>query len=84
MMKGIVEPDLVFYLRPNQVEAMTDRAEFGNERYESLHIQAQVTKNFDIIFEGKENVHRIDSTKGIEAIAEQIASIVSIKLIGRS
>ena len=82
MMKGIREPDLVIYLRPQSVEEMTERADFGNERYESLQVQSQVSKNFDEIFKGKENVLKIDSNQSIEAIAKEIASIVSIKLIG--
>ncbi len=82
MMQGIRNPDLIFYLRPKEVVEMSERADFGKERYESVQVQSQVTKNFDEIFAGNLNVHQIDSTQSIEAIAQLIASIISIKLIG--
>lgn len=82
-MQGIRQPDLIFYLRPSTVEDMTTRADFGNERYESLQIQSQVTQNFDDIFKGNENVFVIDSSQSIESISAIIATSVE-KLLAQN
>lgn len=84
LMKGIKEPDLVFYLRPNVIEGVASRTDFGKERYESLQIQTQVIKNFDAAFEGKANICVIDSSQSIEQIATAIASAVKAALTNKN
>lgn len=71
-MEGIKEPDVVIYLRAE--ESVSERKDFGAERYETIEIQTQVQKNFDEIFSSKTNskIFKINSSKRIEEISKEI------------
>lgn len=80
MMEGIVEPDFVIYLRPDTGN-VSDRNDFGAERYETVEIQESVQANFNEIFKRKSNVLIINSCNPIEEISEQVWNFVK-DLIG--
>lgn len=72
MMEGIKEPDVVIYLRAD--ESVSERKDFGSERYETIEIQKQVQTNFDQIFstETKSKILKINSSKSIKEISKEI------------
>lgn len=79
MMKGIRRPDIVFYLRAENVDLISKRTDFGNERYETIDFQRQVTVNFDSLLkdEAKKNekcsiIHEINSFNNINMITNEI------------
>ena len=65
---------------------MAGRSDFGQERYECVQIQQSVTDKFDQVFakENNENVITINSSRGIEEIANEIADIVRDFILQRS
>jgi thymidylate kinase len=71
-MEGIKEPDIVVYLRAE--ESVSERKDFGAERYETIEIQRQIQKNFDEIFsvESFSKIIKINSRKSIEEISKEI------------
>lgn len=71
-MEGIKEPDVVIYLRAD--ESVSERKDFGTERYETVEVQTQVQKNFDQIFSSETNskIFKINSSKSIEEISEEV------------
>ena len=80
MMEGIRKPDIVIYLRPS--ETVSNRAEFGAERYETIEIQNSVQINFDRILENLEEttkIIKIDSSKSIDEISESIFEHVKVQ-----
>ena len=54
MMEGIRRPDVVIYLR---AEDVSNRENFGAERYETMEIHEKVINNFDEIFEIEAEEH---------------------------
>jgi thymidylate kinase len=72
IMEGIKEPDIVVYLRAE--ESVSERKDFGAERYETIEIQRQIQKNFDEIFsvESFSKIIKINSRKSIEEISKEI------------
>lgn len=49
--RGLIRPDVVFYLRNETVETLLSRVNFGSERYENRELQAKVSKIFDHIYQ---------------------------------
>ena len=47
--KGLIEPDLVIYLKANP-EALSKRANYGQERYERVEFQRRVKDSFEKLF----------------------------------
>ena len=75
MMRGLRLPDLVIYLRPENLSTTIQRAEFGQERYDSSLIQRTVLQNFDYIFndsDSERNVLTISSEETIDKITAKI------------
>lgn len=71
-MEGIKEPDLIIYLRAEG--SVSERKDFGAERYETIEIQTQIQRNFDGIFsqEFDKKIFKINSSKSIEEISQEI------------
>ena len=71
-MEGIKKPDVVVYLRTE--DSVSEREDFGVERYETVEIQKQVQKNFDEIFlnETDSKIIKINSSKEIKEISKEI------------
>lgn len=80
MMEGIRKPDFVIYLRASK--SVSNRADFGAERYETVEIQKLVQNNFDQIFEEEKisKIIEVDSSKRIEEISEIIWESVKSSL----
>ena len=87
MMDGIRKPDIVFYLRtkPGNSDEISKRTDFGNERYETVDIQRQVSINFDYLLLNKSNCHdeysliyEINSCKNIQNVSDNIWEIVKM------
>lgn len=87
MMGGIRKPDIIFYLRTKtgNSEEISKRSDFGNERYETVDIQRQVSVNFDLLLLDKSKcslehsiVHEINSCKNVENVAEDIWECVKM------
>lgn len=49
--RGLIRPDLVFYLRNEAIETLLRRVNFGSERYENRDLQMKVAKIFDHIYQ---------------------------------
>lgn len=49
--RGLIRPDLVFYLRNETIETLLNRLNFGTERYENRELQTKVAKIFDHIYQ---------------------------------
>lgn len=80
MMDGIREPDIVFYLRTKSgnSDEISKRSDFGNERYETLDIQRQVSINFDHLLLDKSNCHEINSCSNIQNVSDNIWKTVKM------
>lgn len=75
-MEGIVQPDIVIYLKPADEANSSGRTDFGLERYETNEIQNQVTSNYDkLLFKNQGNdfkTLKINSSNSIDQVAENI------------
>ena len=74
-MEGIIQPNIVIYLKPTEEADSSRRTDFGVERYETTEIQAQVIKNYDKIFKSEEDdikILKINSSQSIEKVSEDI------------
>ncbi|EDV55013.1 uncharacterized protein Dere_GG20995 [Drosophila erecta] len=73
--RGLIKPDAVFYLRAPPAD-LTNRTQYGEERYEKVEFQGRVAKVFDrICSEQGSYWHQFDATKPVEDLHAQIASI---------
>lgn len=80
MMEGIIKPDLILYLRADNQVGVSERPDFGNERYETFDFQTKVTETFDKIFSAEStenNVKIIKSSKSIDDISNEIWSLIT-------
>ena len=77
MMEGIRRPDVVIYLR---AEDVSNRENFGAERYETMEIHEKVINNFDEIFEieAEENIKilKIESNRSIQQVSDSIWEVI--------
>ena len=78
--KGLPKPDLVFFLDTKQTK-LENRADFGEERYESTEFQKKVYENFNKIFDletGNENKERLilNAKESIESLHQTIFNTV--------
>lgn len=71
-MEGLKEPDVIIYLRAEG--SVSERKDFGAERYETVEIQTQIQNNFDEIFshESDKKIFKINSSKSIEEISKEV------------
>ncbi|XP_055919026.1 thymidylate kinase [Eupeodes corollae] len=52
--KGLIQPDIVFYLKAD-IDALTSRSNFGEERYEKKEFQKSVSNVFNQIYEAEKS-----------------------------
>ncbi|XP_013107617.1 thymidylate kinase [Stomoxys calcitrans] len=65
---GLPRPDLVFYLKTS-IDALLDRGNFGEERYEREEFQQKVGKVFDDIYNSEKSYwYEIDASQPKEVI----------------
>uniref|UniRef100_A0A1B0G795 Thymidylate kinase n=1 Tax=Glossina morsitans morsitans TaxID=37546 RepID=A0A1B0G795_GLOMM len=48
--KGLLRPDIVFYMKMNSIDGLLERGNFGDERYEKKEFQAKVSNVFEDIY----------------------------------
>lgn len=71
--RGLIKPDAVFYLR-TCTETLSDRGNYGEERYEKKEFQRKVSDAFNNIFEKEKTYwHDIDANLSIDNIHEIIS-----------
>ncbi|XP_037818967.1 thymidylate kinase [Lucilia sericata] len=69
---GLPRPDIVFYLKA-EADALLDRGNYGEERYEKKEFQMKVAKIFEDIYEKeKEYWYQVDARQSPENIHEKI------------
>lgn len=86
--KGLIKPDLLFFLSNGDVSDTSSRRGFGNERYETLQFQDKVKGQFFNVFRALENYPKPNdrlrvlnvANCSIEKVAQEIWSIVQEKL----
>ncbi|XP_075146023.1 thymidylate kinase [Haematobia irritans] len=65
---GLPRPDLVFYLKTN-VDALLDRANYGEERYEKKEFQNKVADVFDDIYSMEQSYwYKVDANQPMDTI----------------
>ncbi|XP_016985972.1 thymidylate kinase [Drosophila rhopaloa] len=80
--RGLLKPDAVFYLRA-PADDLTNRGEYGKERYEKVEFQGRVAKVFDQICAKEANYwHQLDASQSAEDLHAQVADI-AVKLVHR-
>lgn len=65
---GLPKPDIVFYLKPNSVNEVKSRENFGEERYEKCEIQMNANENFNKLMKENSNWISIDASLSITEI----------------
>ncbi|EDW91696.1 thymidylate kinase [Drosophila yakuba] len=73
--RGLIKPDAVFYLRapPND---LTNRGQYGEERYEKVEFQSRVAKVFDRLCANEASYwHQFDASQPVDELHARIASI---------
>ncbi|TPP45928.1 Thymidylate kinase/adenylate kinase [Fasciola gigantica] len=93
MEKGLLEPDIVICLTPDNIEDLHDRSGYGEERYETDDFQKRVLKNYLRLSEEAKATgevelapdqpewHFVQAThKSVEEVHKCIISIVKDKL----
>ncbi|CAI2727494.1 unnamed protein product [Schistosoma spindalis] len=95
MEKGLVEPDLVICLTPGNLDELSSRNGYGNERYENDDFQKRVLENYvriskDVELDNKDNNDENDSVglwhfiqatdKTVEEVHKCIMVLVKSKL----
>lgn len=76
--RGLLQPDLIVYIRPFDLEAIARRSAFGAEIYEKMEFQEKVLKNYDYIFGSvfEDNILTVDANNKIISISNSIISRV--------
>nr|CAL26368.1 CG5757 [Drosophila simulans] len=73
--RGLIKPDAVFYLRAPSND-LTNRGQYGEERYEKVEFQSRVAEVFDRICSKEASYfHKFDATQSVEDLHAQIGSI---------
>ncbi|KAH8290972.1 hypothetical protein KR054_007577 [Drosophila jambulina] len=73
--KGLLKPDAVFYLKTS-VDSLTNRGQYGEERYEKVEFQSRVAQVFDRICSREASYwHQFDASQSAEDLHSRIASI---------
>lgn len=71
--RGLIRPDVVFYMRNETVETLVGRVNFGAERYENRELQIKVSKCFDHIFQQERSYwHLVNADLSKVEIHQQI------------
>ncbi|XP_065372179.1 thymidylate kinase [Calliphora vicina] len=69
---GLPRPDIVFYLKA-EADALLDRGNYGEERYEKKEFQMKVAKIYEEIYEKEKDYwHQVDAKQNPSDIHEQI------------
>jgi dTMP kinase len=71
---GLPRPDLTIFL---SLDDTSDRAGFGNERYEVQEFQVKVKKQFELFFKEKGWSTIIVDGKSIEKVEKEISELVN-------
>ncbi|EDW48398.1 GM19929 [Drosophila sechellia] len=72
---GLIKPDAVFYLRAPSNE-LTNRGQYGDERYEKVEFQGRVAEVFDRICSKEASYfHKFDATQSVEDLHALIGRI---------
>lgn len=76
---GIPQPDLIIFMdiKPS---ICSNRAEFGNEVYETNAFQQEVYQQFKLLFKGYANILNVDASQSIDAIHNVIKHTVMSKI----
>jgi dTMP kinase len=73
-------PDRIIYLVSNEVDDLTERGDFGQERYEKLEFQKEVEKNYEKLFEKDKNLNgiycKVNCNGSINEVSERVWSAV--------
>ncbi|XP_017019941.1 thymidylate kinase [Drosophila kikkawai] len=73
--KGLLKPDAVFYLKTS-VDSLTNRGQYGEERYEKVEFQSRVAQVFDrICYREASYWHQFDASQSAEDLHSRITSI---------
>ncbi|EDW01448.1 GH20447 [Drosophila grimshawi] len=73
--RGLLEPDAVFYLKAN-LDELTSRGSYGEERYEKLDFQRKVGEQFDRLYAQRSSYwHLLDASKSLQELQDQIAAV---------
>ncbi|KAH8266285.1 hypothetical protein KR038_006116 [Drosophila bunnanda] len=73
--KGLLKPDAVFYLKTS-VDSLTNRGQYGEERYEKVEFQSRVSQVFDRICSREASYwHQFDASQSADDLHSRIASI---------
>ncbi|KAA0197085.1 Deoxythymidylate kinase (Thymidylate kinase), partial [Fasciolopsis buskii] len=94
MEKGLLEPDIVICLTPENVEDLRHRSGYGEERYETDDYQKRVLKNYLRLYEETKTTeeselvsdqpewHFVQATnKSVEEVHQCVLSIVKDKIM---
>ncbi|XP_017010323.2 thymidylate kinase [Drosophila takahashii] len=73
--RGLIKPDAVFYLKAS-ADDLTNREQYGEERYEKVEFQGRVAQVFDRICSKEGSYwHQFDASQPAKDLHAQIASI---------
>lgn len=75
--KGLPSPDLVIFLKLSN-ELQSSRSDWGDERFENIHLQQKVAANYEKLVDSTWNVINADDDKSLihSKILQQVLNII--------